>query len=110
MDVDVLLNGSGRQARSAFRRRGGGLFLELLGAPAAALVLSLIAGFQVGVAAAALRKVTTRTPEKASLGQLFIRKSPIPAFLAVSCMKSLRAISMHAVKRLRRYFTQQTGV
>ena len=55
-----------------------------------------------GVAAAALRKVTTRTPGKASLGQLFIRKSPIPAFSAISCVKSLRAISMHAAKQLRR--------
>jgi hypothetical protein len=45
-----------------------------------------------GVAAAALRKVTTRTPEKAFLGQLFIRKSPIPAFSAISCVKSLRAM------------------
>jgi hypothetical protein len=34
MDIDALLKGSGRQARSGFRRRGGGLFLELPGAPA----------------------------------------------------------------------------
>ena len=36
------------------------------------------------------------------MGRLFIRKSPIPAFSAISCVKSLRAISMHAAKRLRR--------
>jgi hypothetical protein len=57
---------------------------------------------QPGVAAAALRKVTTRTPVKASLGQLFIRRSPIPAFSAISCVKSLRATSMRAAKRLTR--------
>jgi hypothetical protein len=50
------------------------------------------------IAAVALRKVTTKTPDKASLGQLFIRRSPIPAFSAIF----LREISMHAAKRLRR--------
>jgi hypothetical protein len=57
---------------------------------------------RLGVAAAALRKVTPRTPGKGSLGQFFVRKPPIPGFSATRCVKSLRAISIARHKRVRR--------